>query len=133
MGRTQIGRRDFVKSSLAMAGASLLVVPRIGRAQRKVDSIVVTSYGGIWEKAVKEHGEKAGAELVRDVTDKIEALKTAQKSEDPATIKSATDTLSAALMKIGEAMAKASEPPPAGPPPPDAPKDVDAEEKPPQQ
>ena len=66
------------------------------------------------EKAIKEHGEKAGAEVVKEVQDKIEALKTARASEDPNTIKTATDTLSSALSKIGEAMAKAQTPPPAG-------------------
>ncbi|MDO8623760.1 MAG: molecular chaperone DnaK [bacterium] len=61
------------------------------------------------EKAVKENGEKAGAEVVRDVTDKIEALKTAKNSEDPATIKTASEALSAAMMKIGEAMMNPSQ------------------------
>jgi molecular chaperone DnaK len=61
------------------------------------------------EKAIKEHGEKAGAEIVKEVQDKIDALKTARASEDTGTIKSATDALSSALMKIGEAMAKSSE------------------------
>ena len=68
------------------------------------------------EKAIKENGEKAGAEVVKEVQDKIDALKTARASEDSALIKTATETLSSALSKIGEAMAKASEqtPPPAG-------------------
>ncbi len=67
------------------------------------------------EKAIKEHGEKAGAEVVKEVQDKIDALKTARASEDPGTIKTATEALSSALMKIGEAMAKAAQtPPPAG-------------------
>jgi len=60
------------------------------------------------EKAIKEHGEKAGAEVVKEVTDKIDALKTARNSEDAGTIKSATEALSATLSKIGEAMAKGS-------------------------
>ncbi len=62
------------------------------------------------EKAIKEHGEKAGAEVVKEVQDKIDALKTAKNSEDAGTIKSATEALSSALMKIGEAMAKAQPP-----------------------
>jgi len=74
------------------------------------------------EKAIKDYGEKAGAEVVKEVQDKIDALKTARASEDLGTIKSATDALSSELSKIGEAMAKASETPPAGgTPPPDAP------------
>ncbi|OGG39959.1 molecular chaperone DnaK [Candidatus Kaiserbacteria bacterium GWA2_50_9] len=61
------------------------------------------------EKAVKEHGEKAGAEVVKDVQDKIEALKVARNSEDSDTIKNATETLTTALSKIGEAMANPSQ------------------------
>ncbi|MBI5405462.1 molecular chaperone DnaK [Candidatus Kaiserbacteria bacterium] len=91
------------------------------------------------EKAIKEHGEKAGAEVVKEVQDKIDALKTARASEDSALIKTATETLSSALSKIGEAMSKAQTPPgrgeAAGPdssggtPPPDAPPATDAEFK----
>ncbi len=68
------------------------------------------------EKAIKDNGEKAGAEVVKEVQDKIDALKTARASEDAALIKSATETLSTTLSKIGEAMMKAAEqtPPPAG-------------------
>ena len=68
------------------------------------------------EKAIKDFGEKAGAEVVKEVQDKIDALKTARAGEDAGTIKSATETLSSALSKIGEVMAKATEqtPPPAG-------------------
>jgi len=83
------------------------------------------------EKAIKEHGEKAGAEVVKEVQDKIDALKTARASEDTGTIKTATEALSSALSKIGEAMAAASakeapasqegqQPPPETPPATDA-------------
>ncbi len=58
------------------------------------------------EKAIKDNGEKAGAEVVKEVQDKIDALKTARGSEDPSTIKTASDALSTALSKIGEAMMK---------------------------
>lgn len=61
------------------------------------------------EKAIKDNGEKAGAEVVKEVQDKIDALKTARASEDAALIKSATETLSTTLSKIGEAMMKAAE------------------------
>jgi len=94
------------------------------------------------EKSVKDYGEKAGAEVVKDVQDKIEALKTARNSEDTGTIKSATDTLSQAMMKIGEAMAASSakatggqesQTPPAPEdgqtPPPETPPATDAEFK----
>lgn len=67
------------------------------------------------EKAVKENGEKVGAEVVKEVQDKVDALKTARNSEDAGTIKSATEALSTTLSKIGEAMMKdqANQTPPA--------------------
>jgi len=64
------------------------------------------------EKAIKDNGEKAGAEVVKEVQDKIDALKTARASEDTALIKTATESLSTTLSKIGEAMMK-NQPPPA--------------------
>ena len=93
------------------------------------------------EKAIKEHGEKAGPEVVKEVQDKIDALKTARASEDIDTVKSATEALSSALMKIGEAMAAKAQPtnnsqqttPPSsdsgGTPPPETPPAADAEFK----
>ena len=84
------------------------------------------------EKAIKDNGDKVGVELVKEVQDKIDALKTAKNSEDAGTIKSATEALSTTLSKIGEAMmsssAKATEdkkdagnsPPPEGAAPTDA-------------
>jgi len=68
------------------------------------------------EKAVKDNGEKAGPEIVKEVQDAIEAAKTAKGSEEPATIKGATEKLSQVMMKIGEAMMKNQ--PEAGTPPP---------------
>ncbi len=89
------------------------------------------------EKAVRENGEKAGVEVVKEVQDAIDAVKTAEKSEEVATIKSATDTLSQTMMKIGEAMMKSqSQTPPtegeAGGPEDhsDGPKDAEFKEKP---
>jgi molecular chaperone DnaK len=92
------------------------------------------------EKAIKDNGEKAGAEIVKEVQDKIDALKTARASEDAALIKSATDSLSSTLSKIGEAMmassAKASasqegqQPPPPPPEGSGEPKDAEFKEKP---
>ena len=86
------------------------------------------------EKAIKDFGEKAGAEVVKEVQDKIDALKTARNSEDAGTIKSATEALTAALSKIGEAMAKQSQTPPPSDggsttPPPETPPATDAEFK----
>ncbi|MBU6490596.1 molecular chaperone DnaK [Patescibacteria group bacterium] len=69
------------------------------------------------EKAIKDNGEKAGAEVVKEVQDKIDALKVARESEDAGTIKGATEALSSTLSKIGEAMMK-SQTPPTGETPP---------------
>jgi len=70
------------------------------------------------EKAIKENGGKVGAEIVKEVQDKIDALKTARASEDSSTIKSATEALSTTLSKIGEAImhppAGGQTPPPGG-------------------
>ncbi len=90
------------------------------------------------EKAIKENGEKAGAEVVKEVSDAIEAAKTAAKSDDPATIKTGTERLSQTMQKIGEAMMKSQQgnpqtggsPSDAGnQPPPEAPPTTDAEFK----
>ena len=58
------------------------------------------------EKAVKDNGEKAGAEVVTEVNEKIAALRTAREGEDMEAIKSASEALSVSLSKIGEAMMK---------------------------
>ncbi len=91
------------------------------------------------EKAIKEHGEKAGAEVVKEVQDKVDALKTARASEDAALIKTATEALSTTLSKIGEAIAKSAPPTPGAtegqggegqkPPEGDTPPATDAEFK----
>ncbi len=67
------------------------------------------------EKAIKENGEKAGAEVVKEVEDKIADLKTVKDKDDAAAIKTATDALSSTLSKIGEAMMKNQTPPTGGP------------------
>ena len=86
------------------------------------------------EKAVKENGEKVGTEVVKDVQDKIDALKTARASEDSSTIKSAIEMLSQTLSKIGEAMMKNQTPPASdvdgqSPPNPTGPTDAEFKEK----
>ena len=58
------------------------------------------------EKAVKENGEKVGAETVKEVEDNVAALKTAAAGEDADAIKTASDALSASMSKIGEVMMK---------------------------
>ncbi len=58
------------------------------------------------EKAVKDAGDKAPADVVTEVNEKIAALKTAREGEDLAAITAASEALSTSLSKIGEAMMK---------------------------
>jgi molecular chaperone DnaK len=58
------------------------------------------------EKAVKDAGDKAPAEVVTEVNEKVAALKTAREGEDLDAIKKASEDLSTSLSKIGEAMMK---------------------------
>jgi len=58
------------------------------------------------EKAVKDAGEKAPADVVTEVNEKVTALKTAREGEDLDVIKKASEELSTSLSKIGEAMMK---------------------------
>ncbi len=61
------------------------------------------------EKALKEHGEKVDETIVKDVTEKIEELKKVREGDDIAAITTASETLSEAMSKIGEALAKQAE------------------------
>ena len=83
------------------------------------------------EKAVKDNGEKAGEEVVKDVNEKIDALKKVREGDDLEAIKSASEALSGSLSKIGEAMMK-DQPAPEGEAPKEeeGPKDAEFEEKP---
>lgn len=58
------------------------------------------------EKALKEHGDKVGDDIKKNVQEKIDALKTARTGSDTAAIKNASEALSSAMSSIGEAMAK---------------------------
>ena len=83
------------------------------------------------EKALKDNGEKAGEEVVKEVNEKIDALKKAREGDDVAAITAASEALSTALSKIGEAMMK-NEPASEGEAPKEeeGPKDAEFEEKP---
>ncbi len=59
------------------------------------------------EKAIKDAGDKAPADVVTEVNEKIAALKTAREGDDLDSIKSASEALGPSLSKIGEAMMKA--------------------------
>jgi len=56
------------------------------------------------EKAISEHGEKVGEDIKKNVQEKIDALKKARDNGEPEEIKSASDALSQAMSKIGEAV-----------------------------
>ncbi len=79
-------------------------------AQNMADQLVYAA-----EKALKEHGDKAGEEVKKNVQEKIDALKQARTGGDAAAIKSASEALSSAMSSIGEAMQKNQTPPPEPP------------------
>jgi len=58
------------------------------------------------EKSLKDHSEKIPADIKTDVEDKIKALSEVKTKDDKTAISSATEALSAAMQKIGEAMNK---------------------------
>ncbi len=59
------------------------------------------------EKSLKEYGDKVTPEIKQEVEDKITALRTAKEGDDTGAMTKASEELSAALSKIGEAMQKA--------------------------
>jgi molecular chaperone DnaK len=69
------------------------------------------------EKALKEHGEKVGDDIKKNVQEKIDALKAARGGTDVAGIKSASEALSGAMSAIGQAMQQNQTPPPTDTPP----------------
>jgi len=56
------------------------------------------------EKAMAEHGDKLGAEEKTAIETAIAELKTAKEGSDPEEIRTKTNTLAQASMKLGEAM-----------------------------
>lgn len=63
----------------------------------------------IAEKSLKDGGDKVPADIKTDVEAKIADLKKAKEGTDVEAIKKATDFLSVAMQKIGEAMMKAQQ------------------------
>ena len=93
--------------------------------QNAADQVVYAA-----EKALKEHGEKVGEDVRKNVQEKIDGLKTARAGTDISAIKTASDALSTAMSAIGPAVAKAKAdeeamskppPPPSGETPPQEP------------
>lgn len=68
------------------------------------------------EKALKEHGDKVGEDIKKNVQEKIDALKTARNGSDAQAIKSAGEALSTAMSAIGTAMNQQNQTPPQEPP-----------------
>ncbi|MEA1929389.1 MAG: molecular chaperone DnaK [Patescibacteria group bacterium] len=62
------------------------------------------------EKSVKDAGDKAPADVKKEVEDKVSELKKALEAKDTAAIKSGTEGLSQAMQKIGQAMSSAAGP-----------------------
>ena len=60
------------------------------------------------EKALKDAGEKVPAEVRKTIEDKISDLKTANKGDDAAQIKTATEALSNEIQKIAQYMTQAN-------------------------
>ncbi|MBU2329914.1 molecular chaperone DnaK, partial [Patescibacteria group bacterium] len=58
------------------------------------------------EKAIKDAGDKAPADVVTEVNEKVTALRTARDGDSLEAIKTASESLSTSLSKIGEAMMK---------------------------
>jgi molecular chaperone DnaK len=97
-------------------------------AKNIAEQLIYTS-----EKAIKDVGDKAPSDVKTSVEGKIAELKKAKEGDDMSAIKSATESLSTELSKIGEAMSKAA--PAEGAPTDEAPKqdvkDAEFEENPP--
>lgn len=61
------------------------------------------------EKSLKDYGDKIGPEVKTNIENKINEVKTAKEGSDMSLIKSATESLTSELSKIGEAMNKGNE------------------------
>lgn len=59
------------------------------------------------EKALEDHKDKLPKDIVSEIQGKIDAVKKAKETNDPATVKAATDDLQKTMQKIGEELQKA--------------------------
>ncbi len=71
------------------------------------------------EKSLRDAGDKVKPEDKKEIEEKAEAAKTALKGTDTAAIKKASEDLSQAIQKIGQAMYGSTDSPPAGQQPAD--------------
>jgi molecular chaperone DnaK len=60
------------------------------------------------EKALKDHGDKVGEDIKTGIRTNIEAVNKTRGGDDVAAIKSASESLSTAMQKIGESLSKQS-------------------------
>ena len=100
-------------------------------AKNIAEQLIYTS-----EKAIKDTGDKAPADVKTSVEGKVADLKKVKEGDDMSAIKTATESLSTELSKIGEAMSKAaptSDAAPAGEAPKQDVKDAEFEEKKPEE
>lgn len=93
-------------------------------ARNMADQMIYTA-----EKAVKDHGEQAGEEIVKGINEKIAAVKEVKDKDDKEAITNATEALSTEMQKIGEIMQQAAEANAAPQEGADAPKDGNADVK----
>jgi len=70
-------------------------------AKNTAETLVYTS-----EKALRDAGDKVSADIKKQIEEKIEAVKKVKEGDDIEAIKQATQELSSAIQKIGEAMYK---------------------------
>ena len=84
-------------------------------SQNAADQLVYAA-----EKALKEHGDKVGEDIKKNVQEKIDVLKATRGGTDAAAIKSASEALSTAMSTIGQAMQQSQQaPPPSDQTPPE--------------
>ena len=94
-------------------------------ARNSADQLIYTA-----EKAVKDHAEAAGEEVITTINMKIAGVKEVKDNDDKEAIVKATEELSAEMQKIGEIMQKAAEAKNAAPSEGDeAPKDGNSDVK----
>lgn len=76
----------------------------IAEERNMADTLIHTA-----EKALRDADGKISDDVKKEVQDAIDALRTARSGDDMAAIKAKGDTLSSAMMKIGEAMKSAQD------------------------
>ncbi len=93
-------------------------------ARNMADQLIYTA-----EKAIKDHGEQAGEEIVKGINEKIAAVKEVKDKDDKDAITTATEALSTEMQKIGEVMQQAAQAEATPQSEGDAPKDANADVK----